>query len=141
MSNLGTFDFRKVSIIFGIAKLTGFAEEAITIKEKNPAFNSDGGADGHVDRVKNNNNSLIINLSLRATSPTNDILSAIHAADRIGNVPLPMLIKDRSGNTMFAAKQAWIVNFAEVKMGNNVVSKDWEIHTGSDYSPFVGGNI
>ena len=39
MPNIGTFDLRKVNVIFGVAKITGYAEgDSISVDEKNDAF-------------------------------------------------------------------------------------------------------
>lgn len=140
-NNIGTFDFKKLSVIFGVAQITGFAEgDAVEITEENDAFNSVSGADGHVDRVKNNANFLTIIFRLRQTSPTNQILSALHNADRIASAPLPLLIKDRSGNSLVAAKTAWIVKNPNLTYGNEATQREWTIKTGSDYLVNVAGN-
>jgi hypothetical protein len=138
---IGTFDFKKLNVIFGVAKLTGFADgDAVEVAEENPAFNSMSGADGYVDRIKNNANFLTITIRLRQTSPTNDILSALHAADRVSGTPLPLLIKDRSGNTLVTAAQAWIEKFPTAAFGNEAKTREWVIKTGSQYVTFIGGN-
>lgn len=140
-NKLGTFDFRKLNVIFGVAQITGYADgDALTVEEKNPAFNIAEGADGHVDRIKNNANSLAITISLRQTSPTNQVLSALHLADRAGGVPLPLLIKDRNGTTLFSAAQAWIEKFPKAAFGNEAKTREWVIHTGSQYVINIGGN-
>jgi hypothetical protein len=138
---IGTFDFKKLNVIFGVAKLTGFADgDAVEITEENPAFNSMSGADGFVDRVKNNANYLTITLRLRQTSPTNQLLSAIHIADRVAGTPLPILIKDRLGNTLITAAQAWIEKFPTATFGNEAKTREWVIKTGSQYVVNIGGN-
>lgn len=138
---LGTFDFRKLNVIFGVAQITGYADgDALTVEEDQPAFNSMSGADGHVDRVKNNANSLTITMSLRQTSPTNQVLSALHLADRAGGVPLPLIIKDRNGTTLITTAQAWIEKFPKSAFGNEAKTREWVIKTGSEYVINIGGN-
>lgn len=140
-NNIGTFDFRKLNVIFGVAQITGYAEgDAVEISEANDAFNSVSGADGGVDRVKNNANFLNITLRIRQTSATNQVLSGLHSADRIAGVTLPILIKDRSGYTLIAAKNAWIVKYADVAFGTEAKSREWTIRTGSDYIINIAGN-
>jgi hypothetical protein len=140
-NNIGTFDFKKLSVIFGVAQISGFAEgDAVEISEENDAFNSVGGADGGVDRVKNNANFLNITLRIRQTSPTNQVLSGLHNADRAASAPLPILIKDRSGNTLIAAKAAWIVKHATAAFGTEAKQREWMIKTGSDYVVNLAGN-
>jgi len=140
-NNIGTFDFKKLSVIFGVAQITGFADgDSVEISEENDAFNSMGGADGHVDRVKNNSNFLTVVLRLRQTSPTNQVLSGLHNADRVASAPLPLLIKDRSGNSLVAAKTAWIVKNPTISYGNEAKQREWTIRTGSDYVVNLAGN-
>lgn len=138
---IGTFDFKKLNVIFGVAQITGFAEgDALEVDEENDAFNSASGADGYVDRVKNSSNFLTITMRLRQTSPTNQVLSALHAADRAASTPLPLLIKDRSGTTLISAAHAWITKFPKSSFGNETKEREWVIKTGSQYIVNIGGN-
>jgi hypothetical protein len=138
---LGTFDFRKLNVILGATQITGFADgDSLIVEEDNPAFNTAPGADGHVDRVKNNANSLTITCSLRQTSPTNQLLSALHAADRAASATLPLMIKDRNGTTLIFAKDAWIERFSKAAFGNEAKTREWVIKTGSQYTVNLGGN-
>jgi len=139
--DLGTFDFRKLNCIFGVAQITGFAEgDALSVEETDVAFKDAYGADGGVDRIKNNAIGLRITISLRQTSPTNQVLSALHLADRAGGVPVPLLIKDRNGTTFYTAAKAWIAGFPKAAFGNEAKSREWIIKTGSDYFISIGGN-
>lgn len=139
--SIGTFDFKKLNVIFGVAQISGFAEgDAVEIAEENDAFDSVSGADGYVDRVKNAANFLTITLRLRQTSPTNQVLSALHAADRASGVPLPLLIKDRMGTTLISAVHAWIVKYPTSAFGNEAKEREWIIKTGSQYIVNIGGN-
>jgi hypothetical protein len=140
MARTRTYDFKKSNIIFGISQITGFADgDAVEIAEANDAFKSEGGADGFVDRVKNANNFLNIKIKLRQTSPANQVLSAIHTADRLAGTPLPFSFTDTQSGDIFTAVEAWIVKFPDIKRGNNVVEHEWMIHTGSDYVSNIGG--
>jgi len=139
--NIGTFDFKKLSVIFGTAQITGYADgDSVEISEENDAFNSIGGADGHVDRVKNNSNFLTVVLRLRQTSPTNQVLSGIHNADRVASTPLPLLIKDRLGKSLVTANYAWIVKNPTISYGNEAKQREWTIRTGSTYLVNLAGN-
>lgn len=145
MARVGTYDFKKSNIIFGNPaigemQITGFADgDAVEIEEANDAYKSEGGADGFVDRVKNGNNFLNIKIKLRQTSPANQVLSALHSADRLAGTPLPFAFTDTQSGDVITAVQAWIVKFPSLKRGNNVVEHEWTIKTGSDYVINVGG--
>jgi hypothetical protein len=136
----GTFDLKKVNVIFGVAKITGYADgDAISIEEKEDAFKVAVGADGDADRIRNRANYLEIVLNILQTSPMNQILSAIHTADRAVGIPLPFLLKDNGGSTVIGAGAAWIKGFPKIAMGNDSKSKEWTIHA-TDYLINVGGN-
>mgnify|MGYP003637558745 CR=1 FL=1 len=139
--NIGTFDFKKLNVIFGVAHITGYADgEAVEVTEESPAFNSTGGADGYTDRIKNNANRLNITLRIRQTSPVNQVLSALHNTDRAVSTPLPIIIKDSSGTTLITAKNAWITQHPTITYGNEAQQREWIINTGSDYLINLGGN-
>jgi len=139
-NKLGTFDFRKVAVVLGIHQITGYADgDVVEISLKNPSFKDEGGADGQTDRVKNANNALMIKIKLRQSSPSNDILTQLHLADLAAGAVLPFALKDTEGKDLFAAAAAWIVKFPDYKAGNNVVEREWEITTGSDYAIYLGG--
>jgi hypothetical protein len=97
------------------------------------------GADGDADRIRNRANYLEIVFNILQTSPMNQILSAIHAADRAAGIPLPFLLKDNGGTTTIGAKTSWIKGFPKIAMGNDSKSKEWTIHA-TDYLINVGGN-
>lgn len=140
-NNIGTFDFRKLSLIFGTFHITGFAEgDAIEISEENDAFSSVGGADGGIDRIKNNANFLNVICRLRQTSPTNQVLSGIHNSDRATSLVLPLLLVDSSGATLIGAKAAWIVRNPTISFGTEAKQREWMIKTGSDYVVNLAGN-
>lgn len=139
--NIGTFDLKKLNVIFGISKITGYSEgDSVSVEEKNPAFNVVVGADGHTDRVRNRSNYLEIVLSLNQTSPTNQILSALHSADRVASTPLPIIIKDGNGTTLITSASAWIEKFPKASFGNESKTREWTIHTSGDYVINIGGN-
>tara|TARA_R110000787_G_scaffold129434_1_gene241257 strand:- start:151 stop:579 length:429 start_codon:yes stop_codon:yes gene_type:complete len=141
MQLIGTFDFRDLIVNFGGINITGYAEgDAVEVSEENDAFNSVSGADGYVDRVKNNSNFLNITLRIRQTSPTNQLLSAAHNADRLAGVVLPILIKDVSGTTLITASAAWVTRHPSITYGNEAKEREWSIKTGSVYAINLGGN-
>jgi len=141
MAGSGTFDFSNLNVIFGVASITGYADgDAIEISEENSAFNVSAGVDGWVDRNKNNANWLTITLRLAQTNPANQVLTAIHTADRLSSTPLPFFLKDSSGDTLITAEEAWIDKFPTVSFGNESKTREWVIKTGSIYVLNLAGN-
>ena len=140
-TNIGTFDMKKVKFTFGTETLSGYSDgEAIEIEESVATFETKVGADGHTDRVKKGSNYLIITVKLMQTSPVNDILSQLHVADKLGNITLPLLIKDKSGSSICSATNAWITSFSKTSYGDSTNERVWTINTSSNYLHFIGGN-
>ena len=142
MADIGTFDLRETTITLGGVSIDGFAKgDVITIEQEGDTFGSEAGADGHVDRVKNNTATLKITLQLRQTSPTNDALSAVHIADKLTNKGIvPFAFLDKNGTTIVTAASAWIPKPATIVNGEEAKQREWVIMTGTVFAHFVGGN-
>lgn len=138
----GTFDLRQTTATLGVVNIQGYAAgDSLTIEQDGDTYNSEAGADGFTDRIKNNATRLIITILLRQGSPINDQLSALHIADRTTNKGVvPFVFKDLNGNTLVTAKSAWITKPATIVNGNEAKQREWVIHTGSSYVLNVGGN-
>jgi hypothetical protein len=140
--NLGTFDLRQTVTTLGGLAIEGYATgDVIQITQENDSYNREFGADGHTDRIKNNATALTITIQLRQTSPTNDKLSALFAADLASNKGiLAFAFKDLNGNTVITAESAWIPRPADFVGGEEAKIREWIIHTGSAKVQFIGGN-
>lgn len=140
MADFGTFDFKKLDFILGVTKLEGFSDgSALTIKEVEPTFKTKIGADSSCGRIKNSANYLELNVKLLQTSGANQILTVLHEADKLGNAPLPLIIKDGSGTSLVTAANAWITGYPEIEYGNDLVDRSWTVHA-SDYVLNLAGN-
>lgn len=133
MSELGTYDPKKVIVSFGGVELTGFAEDSIiAIKPMGDGTTSVVGCHGDVVRTISPDRRHEVTTSLLQTSSSNDYLCAIYARDyRQGDGVLPLIIKDLTGNTTFYDSQAWIVNNPEVNRTNDASdgSNEWVFQT------------
>ena len=140
--DIATFDLRQTTATLGNVTIKGYATgDSINIQQDGDTYNSEGGADGFTDRIKNNATRLIITILLRQTSPINDELSALHIADRITNKGIAdFAFEDLIGGTFVKAKSAWITKPATIVNGNEAKQRQWVIHTGSSYFINVGGN-
>lgn len=138
---LATYAPDKVSIVVGVAIAKGFADGTfINIEEISDGVASVAGADGEVARAMSADPRKKITLTLLQTSETNDVLSALYAADKISkNATFPFAMADLRGRTMFAASQAWVVKSANVELGKEVGAREWTLET-ADGVMFVGGN-
>lgn len=137
-----TYDPKKVIVVLGTSTITGFAEdEMITIAPHGEGFTKYVGADGEVARAIDPDDTFTITFHLAYTSKSNTYLSKVHNADRVtGAFLLPLMIKDLSGDTLFACEQAWVTNWPENTRGRGIETNDWELETGRVVSPIIGGN-
>ena len=136
-----TFDPSQLAVSIGGALLTGFADGTfVKVSRDTDAFNLTIGSDGEGTRVKTNNKSATIVVTLQQTSSSNDFLSGLAASDELSNGgAVPLLIKDNSGRTLFSAETAWVQKYADAEYSNDVTSREWTIRT--DFLvAFIGGN-
>lgn len=136
-----TYDSRQVTVIFGAAILTGYADgEFCTVTRDEENFTKYVGAYGDVTRARNANRGGRAKVRLASTSLSNDVLSAIVAADEVsGAGVLPFMVKDLRGTTLCLAKEAWIVKPADVAFDREVAEREWEFELG-EVVMFIGGN-
>lgn len=136
-----TYDPNQIIVTFMGVPLTGFAEGSfVKIKRNGDAFTKSKGADGSVDRVNNNAFDFEVGLTLKQTSPMNEYLSGLLAADQLSNAGTgPMTIMDNNGVTLFAAGQAWVKKDPDVEFSDKMSDREWTFDTGAA-ALLVGGN-
>ena len=141
--SLGTYDPKKVIVLFGGVEITGFAEDSmIKVKPMSEGSSSIVGAHGDVVRTISPDNRHEVTLSLLQSSASNDVLAVIYQRDKsVGDGVLPLVIKDLSGRMTFVDSQAWIVNNPEVNRTNDAADggQEWIIHTAGGIL-FPGGH-
>lgn len=138
--SLRTFDPKEVSIIFGPLIIRGFAEEMITVARDNPAWEMVIGADGEATRVKSNDRSGSITVSLQQSSPSNDDLSALALVDEVSSTGLvPFLMKDNFGTSIYTAATCYIEQIPEAAYGKTANDRVWIFKT-DNLVAFLGGN-
>ena len=136
-----TFDPQKMAIIIGGNILSGFAKDSIV----EMSFNEDSvtvevGADGEFARVISRNESAEFKISLMHTSPSNDLLSAMHAADKAtGRGFAPLMVKDGSGRAVAGSESVWVKKPATFKRGTAIETNEWVLSCGKAYC-HIGGN-
>lgn len=138
-----TYDPKLNVATFGTVIFSGYAEdEHIAISQPDDSFETVRGSDGGVDRINKNVYNVIVTITLKASSPINDILSSIHRGDKLANTgKLPLVVKNiNSASTVLTAPQAWIVKPPDMSKGNSLGTYAWVFHTGpADYTPV--GNV
>jgi len=126
LSTIRAFDPKMVTINWGAYLVVGFAEEKVTISYQDDAYDLAIGCDGEASRVRKNNNSATITLTLQQTSPSNDFFSGMAIADRQANLGImPMTIIDYSGTTKIFAPSAYIVKTPDQSLSNTNNTMQW----------------
>ncbi len=136
-----TFDPGQVSLIVGAFPISGFADGTfINVSRENDSFSKVTGADGITSRAKSNDRSGMIVITLAQTSPSNDVLSGINAADELNSDGVvPVFVKDNSGRGLFVSAFAWIRRPADSEFSKEVSNREWTLDC-SELNMFVGGN-
>lgn len=138
---LKTYDSKQVSIVFGGFLLSGFAEDRmVTVQRSSETWSKKTGTDGEVTRSKSNDKSGEVTFHLMQTAAANAVLSGLAIADELTNAGVvPLLVKDNSGASLFAAAEAWITKPPEAEFAKEAGSREWVIHC-AEIEWFEGGN-
>lgn len=136
-----TYAPSKISISVSGHIITGYAEDTfVTIAHASDTFTKKVGADGRVSRTHSADNSGTIILTLKQTSSSNDVLSALHLADKLTlNAKFPVLVTDSNGTSKYIAGDAWIMKIPEAGYAQDEGTREWTIEC-SDLVSFVGSN-
>lgn len=132
MARTKTYDPKNVKVILGTFEISGYAPGTmITITGDGDKFERVKGAQGDYNRINKNSKAYAIAISLDRTSPSNDVLSGILAADINTNAGIvPFTIVDLNGTSKFFALEAWIAKDPDSEEGDTMPTREWIIHTG-----------
>lgn len=136
-----TYDPKQVIITVGGVALSGFTDGTfLEIDRSEATWNMVVGADGLVTRGKTNNFSGTMTVTLKQSSPSNDVLSGFMAIDEATNQGVvPVLIKDLSGNSIYFSARAWITQYANSSFGKEISDRQWILNL-DELDVFVGSN-
>ncbi|MDQ6212366.1 phage structural protein [Achromobacter insolitus] len=140
--SVNTYAPGQVKIVMGAVALSGLAEDTfVTVAEIGEGISSVAGVDGEVARAMSRDSRLRITVTLLQTSASNDLLTAMHQADKAtdGNGAVPVAITDLRGRSLHAADSAWIVKTPDAGYAAKVGNREWVIETGPAIN-VVGGN-
>lgn len=135
------YDPHQYSITFNGIPIEGFAEDDfVHIEMATDGFSDEVGADGHVTRIRSRDQRGTVTFKLKASSPTNKILSALYQADlnaSNGSGVGAVLIRDTQGVSVFAGAQAWITAMPKTTIGKKLGDIEWKLRVAS-LEGFVG---
>lgn len=136
-----TYDPSMVKVLVGGAIIGGFADGTFVMSEyTSDFFIKTTGADKLTTRVKQNDFSGTITLTLQQSSPSNDILAGFVALDRASNAGVvPVAITDLSGRTVIASAYGWVRKPPAVELSKEVSNREWIIDC-AEMESFEGGN-
>jgi len=136
-----TYDVRAGVLVVGGVPMTGFADgTAIRVEFDEEQFTKTTGADGLTTRSKTNNYAGSVSIFLQQTSPSNDVLSALWATDRATSKGVvPVMWKDFSGRTIWAAQHAWVRQMTSLEEGKEASDREWVLDC-AELTGFTGGN-
>jgi len=135
------YDSKQVLVIVGGAPISGFADGTfVEVAFDEQQWNKTTGADGLTQRSKTNNFAGNITITLMNGSSGNDVLSALWNADRSSNQGVvPVLIKDLSGRTLWAAENGWVQQMPNQAFAKEATERAWVIDC-DDLIGSAGGN-
>lgn len=136
-----TYDPSQVLLTFNGYNISGFADGTfVNVARDEDMWSLQMGTDGEGTRSKSNNRSGTVSFTLMQSSDSNDILSGFAAADELSNSGMgPLLVKDNSGRSLYAAENAWIQKLPDSEFGREATSREWVLRT-DHLQSFVGGN-
>lgn len=136
-------DPAKIIVNCGGANINGYADGTfISFEMAEDAYTTVTGADGHVTRVKTNNNTGTLTLTLLQSSPSNIILQGLYDLDRSTPVgaPFPIIIKNLLNVELITSSAAWIQKLPTISYSKEVTNREWMIRI-ADAIVAVGGNV
>lgn len=136
-----TYDFKQVNVVFAGRIVTGFSDgDSISVEMAEDAWTHTVGADGEEARSKSNNGSGKVTLRLQQSSGLNKILSELHEADKADNGGVaPLMIADKSGVSLHATDEAYILKAPTAVYGKTLGEREWVLQC-SNIKHCVGGN-
>jgi hypothetical protein len=106
--------------------VTGFADgTGIKVSRKNDMYTMSTGMDGETSRVKSNDKSGEISLTLAQTSPSNDLFRDLSESDTIDSDLIAITISNLADMRKYATVTAWPRKHADIEFGKDVSNREW----------------
>ena len=134
------YDPLQVVTNVGGRDVSGYATGTfVDVERAVDAFTTVVGSDGEITRVKSQNRSGTVKITLQQSSPLNDYFSSLATADELssGGV-VPILVTDKNGTTVVTAGKAWVKKKANATFADAAENREWTFETGN-LSFAIGG--
>lgn len=137
---VATYQPKLVAVSVNGLVLSGYADGTfVTVERAEDSWAKVVGADGTVTRSRNPDISGSVTLTLKGSSPSNDVLTALLSKDEIdGSGVFAVIVKDNSGTTLCAGR-GWIRRPPNVEFAVEVGNREWAFDL-SELTMIVGGN-
>lgn len=137
--SVNTYSPSDVRLTLGGYQLAGW--NSITIARNKQGFVPIPGIRGKHTRVPTNDTSATITISMIQTSPSHDVMSAIHGVDLVeGTGRLAITLRDASGRSVFNSNEAYILGYPETTYSDNFEYRTWSMYCQTTGDYLVGGN-
>lgn len=139
-----SWDARDLSVSWGEIDLTDGVSDGSFVKLTYDVdhVTKHKGAQGHVTVLISADDGGSLTITLSQSSPTNDRLSAIAAAQRrkgVGLIRKPLLLKHINGTTLAVGPEAWIKKTPDTEFSDVHSNREWVLDI-AHLNLFVGGS-
>ena len=147
MSKLNTFDPKDLTILVAGHRVRGYAETQVAISRPDPMWNSQVGATGDTMRVKTNNKTTDVTITLQQSSPSIDVLTDIATEDEntSDGTFILSITYGAADNFLLQSGCAYIEKKADATWGNTPQDREFtikcpnaEYDLGATTNPTVG---
>ena len=136
---LRAFDPKSVKVTVAGVNLVGFSEEKVTVERANNSWELNVGCDGEATRVKSNDLSGTITVTLQQTSPSNDFLTTVFYNDQNNDECVKIEIVDSSGKSKIIADKAWVEKMPDATYAKAHSDRQWVFRT-NNVGYYLAGN-
>ena len=136
---LRAFDPKQVKVSVAGVNIVGFSEEKVTVERANNAWELNVGCDGEATRVKSNDLSGTITVTLQQTSPSNDFLTTVFYNDQNNDECVRIEIVDSSGKSKIIAEKAWVEKMPDATYAKAHSDRQWVFRT-NNVGYYLAGN-
>lgn len=128
-----TFDPKNVNLIYGGARIDGYADGTfIKVEYNDDRYKLTMGADGLGARSRSNDKSAKITITLMPNSIGNKILDAAAKLDDASNAgSLPLALTDLANGDLFISPGAWVMKDPGREIAKETQPIEWVLETDS----------
>lgn len=121
-----TYDPKNVIVTINGTPVTGFADgTGIKVSRLNDMYTTSTGMDGDTSRVKSNDKSGEVTLTLAQTSPSNDLLSDLSNKDEVDADLATVQVADVVTGSIYTSATGWVKKHPDIEFGKDVSNREW----------------